>query len=412
MEYTQLTLSDWMEMKNKLRQELQGVKQSFVRIGYVLRRIDDGKLYEQDGYKSVAEFAKAEYGLEASTVSRFMSINREYSIDGYSERLREEYLDLSRSQLEEMLKLPEPDRKMITPETPREDIRDLKRFNREEPTTGVADDLNGLIEEFFREHPEELNQIFAGDHPEGTKWLTELVNPGGSRSFRKGMYFLMMSENHIAVKKFGFEPKNLSWTEFLEITKEIFGPAAGTDTWKNYFGGTDEEKTEENRPADQPVTDDSTAGFQSEAMDPATEAADKESTDSTVDPDPEKPAERQDVPEPEKEIAPAQKSEKKPEQKLEKPEQKPEKPEQEERQKDTTEAGEPAEKAKGQQEIVDKPFGSRKMYIDSLTEYGAAEYLTRSWRMDTEFVEAIKSAEAMYTWMMQEVDDKGRRMEE
>ena len=133
MEYTQLTLSDWMEMKNKLRQELQGVKQSFVRIGYALRKIDDGKLYEQDGYKSVAEFAKAEYGLEASTVSRFMSINREYSIDGYSERLREEYLDLSRSQLEEMLKLPEPDRQMITPETPREDIRDLKRFNREEP---------------------------------------------------------------------------------------------------------------------------------------------------------------------------------------------------------------------------------------------------------------------------------------
>ena len=152
--------------------ELLGVKQSFVRIGYALRKIDDGKLYEQDGYKSVAEFAKAEYGLEASTVSRFMSINREYSIDGYSERLREEYLDLSRSQLEEMLKLPEPDRQMITPETPREDIRDLKRFNREEPVPGVADDLHGLIEEFFRAHPEELNEIFAEEHPEGIKWLS------------------------------------------------------------------------------------------------------------------------------------------------------------------------------------------------------------------------------------------------
>lgn len=412
MEYTQLTLSDWMEMKNKLRQELQGVKQSFVRIGYALRKIDDGKLYEQDGYKSVAEFAKAEYGLEASTVSRFMSINREYSIDGYSERLREEYLDLSRSQLEEMLKLPEPDRQMITPETPREDIRDLKRFNREEPVPGVADDLHGLIEEFFRAHPEELNEIFAGEHPEGTKWLSELVNPSGSRSFRKGMYFLMMSEDHIAVKKFGDTPKDLSWTQFLEITKEIFGPSAGPDTWKNHFGGIDEEKAEENCSTDQPVTDNSAAGSQSEDMDPTTDPAGEESTDSTADPDSGKQAERQGVPESEKEIAPAQKSEKKPEQKIEKPERKPEETEREERQQDTTEAGEPAEKAKGQQDIVDKPFGSRKMYIDSLTEYGAAEYLTRSWRMDTEFVEAIKSAEAMYTWMMQEVDDKGRRMEE
>ena len=128
MEYTQMTLMEWVDMKQKLRQELLGVKQSFVRIGYVLRKIDDQKLYEQDGYKSVTEFAKAEYGLEGSTVSRFMAINREYSIDGYSERLRPEYLDLGRSQLEEMLKLPDSDRQMIRPETPRDDIRELKKF--------------------------------------------------------------------------------------------------------------------------------------------------------------------------------------------------------------------------------------------------------------------------------------------
>ena len=104
MEYVQMTLNDWVEMKRKLRQELLGVKQSFVRIGYALRKIEDQKLYENDGYKSIAEFAKEEYGLEPSTTSRFMSINREYSIDGYSEQLRPEYADLGRSQLEEMLK--------------------------------------------------------------------------------------------------------------------------------------------------------------------------------------------------------------------------------------------------------------------------------------------------------------------
>lgn len=35
MEYVQMTLDDWVQMKQKLRQELIGVKQSFVRIGYV-----------------------------------------------------------------------------------------------------------------------------------------------------------------------------------------------------------------------------------------------------------------------------------------------------------------------------------------------------------------------------------------
>ena len=58
MEYVQMTLDDWVQMKQKLRQELIGVKQSFVRIGYALRQIDDQRLYENDGYKSIAEFAK------------------------------------------------------------------------------------------------------------------------------------------------------------------------------------------------------------------------------------------------------------------------------------------------------------------------------------------------------------------
>ena len=56
MEYVQMTLNDWIQIKQKLKQELLGVKQSFVRIGYALRQIDDQKLYERDGYKSVAEF--------------------------------------------------------------------------------------------------------------------------------------------------------------------------------------------------------------------------------------------------------------------------------------------------------------------------------------------------------------------
>ena len=99
MEYVQLNLDDWVQMKQKLRQELIGVKQGFVRIGYALRQIDDQKLYERDGYKSIAEFARAEYGLGKSITSRFMSINKEYSIDGYSERLRPEYAELGISHL-------------------------------------------------------------------------------------------------------------------------------------------------------------------------------------------------------------------------------------------------------------------------------------------------------------------------
>lgn len=221
-EYTQMTLTEWVDMKQKLRQELLGVKQSFVRIGYALRKIDDQRLYEQDGYKSIAEFAKAEYGLENSTVSRFMSINREYSIDGYSERLRPEYLELGRSQLEEMLKLPDSDRQMIRPETPRDDIRELKRFNKEEPAAGEADDFRQLLIWFYQDNPEVLQAVIREAEQGFTdKRLAELVNPSGNRSYRKGVFFLMMYEDKIAVKKFGSMPYDMTWGKFRWMTLEL-----------------------------------------------------------------------------------------------------------------------------------------------------------------------------------------------
>lgn len=248
MEYMQMTLDEWINIKQKLRQELIGVKRSFVRIGYMLRKIDDQKGYEQDGYKSIAEFAQKELGLHPSTTTRFMEINREYSIDGYSERLREEYEDLSRSQLEEMLKLPESDRRMIQPETSREDIRELKRFNKTEPAAGVADDLRQLVEKFYHDNPEILNEVFSKpEYDEQTiKHFAEIVNPGGNRSYKKGLYFLMMYENRVVVKKFGTDPQDLTWWDFWQITRDIFGEAAaGPKTWQSYFGGDEDGKTEQ-----------------------------------------------------------------------------------------------------------------------------------------------------------------------
>jgi len=234
MEYTQITLNDWMEMKQKLKQELLGVKQSFVRIGYALRKIDDAKLYEQDGYKSIAEFAKSEYGLEGSTVSRFMSINREYSIDGYSERLKPEYADFNRSQLEEMLKLPEADREMVTPDTARKEIRDIKKFNQAEPQEGIADDVTELIRHFGEDNAETLEKLYqcgiADNLHDNINRLVDIVNPGGSRSYRKGLFFLMFHEDCLKYKKYGQTPQRMEYREFFERILDAFGDEPEEET--------------------------------------------------------------------------------------------------------------------------------------------------------------------------------------
>ena len=40
-EYHQVTLSEWMDLKEMLEKELHNFKKSFVRVGYVLRRMTE-----------------------------------------------------------------------------------------------------------------------------------------------------------------------------------------------------------------------------------------------------------------------------------------------------------------------------------------------------------------------------------
>lgn len=396
--YTQITLNDWLEMKKRLRAELLGVKQSFVRIGYVLRKIEDQKLYEQDGYKSVAEFAKEEYGLEASTVSRFMSINREYSVDGYSEQLRPEYADLGRSQLEEMLRLPDGDRQMIGPEASREDIRELKRFNKAEPAEGEADDIRQLVEKFFEENPDVLNEIFAeleqgAANADGWEWLKEIVNPSGNRSFRKGLFFLMMYEDCIKIKKFGSEPEKMQWEEFFRLTTELFGAAAaGSKTWENYFGKADqadgkgeetareeadaEGKSEsgceegiKNRPEEE-------SGRKTEGTDTGDRETGADHSSRAIETDggeQEETAEESKRKNEGKEFAPAQKDQ--------------------ELLKETAE------------EVL-----SRKEYMDSLTAWGMAEYVCREYKEHRLVTDSLADPSELEKWLLQEVDQSGREI--
>lgn len=388
MNYIQMTLDDWVEMKCKLKQELLGVRQSFVRIGYMLRKIEEQKGYEQDGYKSIAEFAQKELGLHPSTTTRFMKINQEYSIDGYSERLREEYLDLSRSQLEEMLKLPEEDRKMIQTETQRGDIRNLKRFNQAGPAAG-AENMEKLIETFFYDNPKILNRIFEEEI--SVKQFQELVNPSGNRSYKKGLYFLMMYETKIAVKKFGETPMNMTWEEFQEKTWKLFELAAGPNTWENYFGET------LNEPPKQPI-----------------EQSKKSAKEQT------------EISKQKEEIAPAQKEPETQEilsakgiEEVEKNEESEEKNETEEQlpgQMNIEDYPElmPAGQEEPKMETSKEPkeeFGNRKIYMDTLTEYGLAEYLVKHYK-EGNLERRLQNVENMEAWLEEEVDHRGYSLEE
>ena len=94
-EYTQLTLDlgQYTQEKEEIKKDLGGIVKSFVRVGWHLWRINRSEAYKMDGYSSIAEFAKAEYGMTPSGVSRFIEVYERYSDEGDTPELKEQYRD-------------------------------------------------------------------------------------------------------------------------------------------------------------------------------------------------------------------------------------------------------------------------------------------------------------------------------
>lgn len=398
-EYTQLTLDDWLAMKESLKRDLIGVQESFVRIGYTLRKIEEQKLYKNDGYETVTEFAKAEYGLSASTISRFMSINRKFSIDGYSDRLRPEYAQMGSSKLSEMLSLPDTDMEMIRPEMPKADIRELKHFNKETPEPEAADSLERLVWKFFETNAEiakQLEQSEAYTDGEAEK-MVEIVNPAGVKTFRAGLYYMAMYENDIQIKQFGKQPQKMSWAEFFTITKKIFE----SPEWKRV--------QEEEHPKTEPQEK-----VETKPIAPAQIKKPESPVNTEAEPVSEAPKK------PEKgtsQNAAEKKNETEPSEEPQKPEEKMQSEPEIMQNASENAQTEQEEQLPGQMNIPEDYPGTesvdilgktmqRKEYLDTLTAWGTAEYLYKNLT-----AEILENRDGLYEWLKGKVDERGYGME-
>ena len=249
MEYVQMTIDDWLEIKDRIRRELNNVKHSFVRVGFYLRKVRDEKLYLQDGYSSLSEFAKAEFNMGASFVSRMISINEKFSLDGYSEQMDPRYEDFKQGALTEMLALPDSDMEMITPATPREDIRELKRFNAQEPAAEpeAGDEHSKIlevVEEFCRQNRQLISDLYEYTPLTATaeKDLIEMINPSGSRTFKKGLYFVSFTDTVVKIKKFMKPPQDMSYAQFVDLITEVLGFIKTGHNWEDHFGWPEDDR--------------------------------------------------------------------------------------------------------------------------------------------------------------------------
>lgn len=259
-EFTQITIDQWQQWKEDIRNKLQETAENFVYIGYRLKQIRDSGML--DGAADIFEFAQREYGLGKSTTSRFIAINEKYSEGGNSLELREEFRRFSSSKLSEMLTLPDNECQLITEKTTIKEIRELKNFSKKEvdeetieQETLARTPLQKCIIDFFKdsEKADVLNKVMellTCPIQENFKQAAELINPSGQSSHKKGIIFLFMYDYNTGVKYKDLtlpEPVSMAWHEFLEQIYDIYCSYEVVDktVHESFYGKTEVEKEPE-----------------------------------------------------------------------------------------------------------------------------------------------------------------------
>lgn len=116
----------YQEYKRELDAVLTRTAEDFVQIGYLLKVARDTDILTESGYATVTDFAKAEYGIDKTQVSRFISINDRFSEGGYSDHLLPNYKGFGYAKLTLMLQIPDEINEALPPTMSKAEIQDIK----------------------------------------------------------------------------------------------------------------------------------------------------------------------------------------------------------------------------------------------------------------------------------------------
>lgn len=259
--------------------EMQKSAESFVRIGYLLKLARDTDILKDTPYGSVNEFARQEYGLDKSQVSRFIRINDEYSEGGYSGQLMEKYRGYGYAKLALMLLLPAAIAEEISPgyskseiQAVKEEIDEEKKVSdievmlegRDQKQESMDSTLDKVIHQLGHDHPELYAGMFKAqceDYPDPdespmgqeeytgrvSRILSEILAPSGEaiHSVRlRGTGRMIMSikgaDREITVVNVrSGEKESFSWQQMAAAVDALVAPGASSDykkEWELLYG--------------------------------------------------------------------------------------------------------------------------------------------------------------------------------
>ena len=419
----------------KIRTGAMTMAQGAIELGYQLKVARDTGILQDSGYSTMTEFARAEYGIRSDETGRYIKLNDKYSENGYSRRIKDQYTGIGKTILVDMLQLPDLIRDEITQKFTREDVRSLNdELDEEKAITDlevmmeekdqVQEELPSILEkttyQLGKDNPwiyaDLFETLYTGDGeiaeilaPDEEK-IYSLRIPGTGRI----LLSLKVSEQEVKIINVRSQEKEMfSWQQLEAAFRRIMD-YAGTpeESWEKQYGEEfpkkvkgEPEETKQNKKSpkvqkakkatkenvEKPVNDGGRS--QETALDEKTASVIE---NSKINPDfpsqdvnPKKKEKSQETA-PEEQI-PGQDSILNHEEYMPKP---------------VTENPQiaPAQ----QHEVVDKPI-RRKEYLDSLTEYGAADYIARAFKgFGNITFSQLQNTNFWLRWMDTQVDHLGR----
>lgn len=130
MDYTQICEYQMLEITMDML--VHRLQETFVVMGYLLKRARDTNILVGSKYKSVTEFAWDRYRLHKDQVSRYIAINDRFSENGYSPKLQKQFERFGLAKLQEMLLLPDSIIAELSPEMTKAQIQSVKKAVQEE----------------------------------------------------------------------------------------------------------------------------------------------------------------------------------------------------------------------------------------------------------------------------------------
>lgn len=236
----------YREYKAELDSELQKTAEGFVRIGYLLKVARDTNVLAESGYKTVAEFAQAEYSLDKTQVSRFISINDKFAEGGYSERLQAKYQGFGYAKLTLMLQLPDAVNEALTPSYSKAEIQSIKEEVDEEKkvsdievcleASGAPEEEGTFIERIVKQLLHDEPGMFGELHGEAfgcsvnMQHFQRIMAPAGEKTYSVrlagvGRILLILNDgsDNRAVNSRTGEFEEVAWQQLRDAVEKYTG---------------------------------------------------------------------------------------------------------------------------------------------------------------------------------------------